>query len=132
MGVLALGSAHARPSARAPINMNGNFQVHVSAESPSNMSPNPSEVVSKVLEPQETFENTPLCPPKNSIKRGIGGIPDLFRVWNPRIFVTQGLMPSFGTLGQLLKLPPLFAQIQHSAVGRGVPDFFLIGIIIFL
>ena len=32
MGVLAPGSAHARPSARPPIDTSGNFQAHVSAE----------------------------------------------------------------------------------------------------
>ena len=31
-GVLAPGSAHARPSARPPIDMSGNFSPHVSAE----------------------------------------------------------------------------------------------------
>ena len=51
MGVLATGSAHARPSARPPIDMSGTFPVHMSAESPSNISPNPSEVISEVLEP---------------------------------------------------------------------------------
>ena len=38
MGVLAPGSAHARPSAQAPIDMSGNFPAHVSAESPSKFS----------------------------------------------------------------------------------------------
>ena len=51
MGVLAPGSAHARPSARHPIDTSGNFPAHVSAESPSNISPNPSEVISKASEP---------------------------------------------------------------------------------
>ena len=41
MGVLAPGSAHARPSARLPIDTSGNFPAHMSAESPSNISPNP-------------------------------------------------------------------------------------------
>ena len=50
MGVLAPGSAHVRPSARPPIDTSGNFPAHVSAESPSNISPNPSEVISEVLE----------------------------------------------------------------------------------
>ena len=50
-GVLAPGSAHAGPSARPPINMSGNFPAHVSAESPSNISPNPTEVISEVSEP---------------------------------------------------------------------------------
>ena len=51
MGVLTPGSAHARPSARPPINTSGNFPAHVSADSPSNISPNPSEVISEVSEP---------------------------------------------------------------------------------
>ena len=49
--VLAPGSAHARPSTRPPIDTSGNFPAHMSAESPSNISPNPSEVISKVSEP---------------------------------------------------------------------------------
>jgi hypothetical protein len=51
MGVLAPGSAHARPSAQPPIDVSGYFSAHVSAESPSNISPNPSEVISEVSEP---------------------------------------------------------------------------------
>ena len=51
MGVLVPGSAHARPSARTPIDTRENFPAHVSAESPSNISPNPSEVISEVSEP---------------------------------------------------------------------------------
>ena len=50
MGVLAPGFAHARPSAHPPIDSSGNFPAHVSAESSSNISPNPSEVISKVSE----------------------------------------------------------------------------------
>ena len=41
---------HARPSAQPPIDVSGNFPAPVSAESPSNISPNPSEVISKVSE----------------------------------------------------------------------------------
>jgi hypothetical protein len=51
MGVLAPRSAHARPSAQPPINVSGNFPAHMSAESPSIISPNPSEVISNVSEP---------------------------------------------------------------------------------
>ena len=40
-GVLAPGSAHARPSARPPLYMSGNFPANVSAESPSNIFPKP-------------------------------------------------------------------------------------------
>ena len=38
MGVLALGSSHAKPSTQPPIDMSGNFPAHVSAESPSKFS----------------------------------------------------------------------------------------------
>ena len=50
MGVLVPVSAHAGPSTQPPINMNGNFPAHVSAELPSNIFPNPSEVISEVSE----------------------------------------------------------------------------------
>ena len=50
MGVLAPGSAHAGPSAQPPIGTSGIFPVHGSVESPSNISPNPSEVIYKVSE----------------------------------------------------------------------------------
>ena len=43
--------AHARPSAQSPIDMSGNLQAHMSEKSPSNISPNPTEVISEVLEP---------------------------------------------------------------------------------
>jgi hypothetical protein len=55
MGVVAPGYAHARPSAQPPIDVSGTFPAHVSAESPSNMSPNPSEVIYKVSEPKDNF-----------------------------------------------------------------------------
>jgi hypothetical protein len=51
MGVFAPGSAHARPSAQPPIDTRGNFPAHMSEESPLNISPNPSEVISEVSEP---------------------------------------------------------------------------------
>ena len=63
MGVLAPGSAHARPSARPPISMSGNLLAHVSAESPSNISPNTSEVVSNVSEPYWNLKKKLTAPP---------------------------------------------------------------------
>ena len=41
MGVLAPGSAQARPSAQPPIDTSGNLSVHVSAKSTSNIFPQP-------------------------------------------------------------------------------------------
>ena len=40
MGVLAPRSAHVRPSAPPPIDASGNFLMHVSVDSPLNISPN--------------------------------------------------------------------------------------------
>ena len=59
IGVLALGSAHARPSTRPLINKSGILLAHVSAKSPWNISPNPSEVISKVSEPYDNFWKSP-------------------------------------------------------------------------
>ena len=50
MGVLAPVSAQAGPSAQPPIDVSGNFTVHVSAELPSNIFPNPSKVIYEVSE----------------------------------------------------------------------------------
>jgi hypothetical protein len=61
MGVLAPGSAHMRPLAQTPIDMSKKFPVHVSAESPSNISPNPSEVISigQLLKLKKKKKNAP-------------------------------------------------------------------------
>jgi hypothetical protein len=64
------------------------FSAHVSAESHLNSSPNPSEVISLVLEPLDKISKYPPFPPKNHIVRGLGGVPEFFLVWNPNIFVT--------------------------------------------
>ena len=50
MEVLARGAAHAIPSVWPPIDTSRNFLPHMSAHSPLNISPNPSEVISKVSE----------------------------------------------------------------------------------
>ena len=50
MGVLAPVSVHAGPSAQPPIVTSGIFPAHVSAESPSNISPNPLKFISEVSE----------------------------------------------------------------------------------
>ena len=50
MGVLAPVSAHMGPSAQPLIDVSRNFPAHVSAELPSNIFSNPSEVISEVLE----------------------------------------------------------------------------------
>ena len=51
MGVLAPRLRTLDVSARPPIDTSGNFMAHVSAESPLNIFPNLSEVISEVLEP---------------------------------------------------------------------------------
>ena len=50
-------SAHAWRSAQPTIGTSGIFPAHVSAESPSNISPNPAEVISEVSE----LYNKPSC-----------------------------------------------------------------------
>ena len=50
MVVLAPGSPHTGPSAQPPIDGSRNFSPHMSAESPSNIIPNPSKVISEVSE----------------------------------------------------------------------------------
>ena len=55
MGVLAPVSLHAGSSAQPPINVSGNFPPHVSAELPSNIFPNPLEVISEVSEVYNDF-----------------------------------------------------------------------------
>jgi hypothetical protein len=55
MRFLTPGYADTKPTAQSPIDTSGNFPVHVSAESPSNISPNPSEVISKVSEPYDNI-----------------------------------------------------------------------------
>ena len=48
--VLAPLSKRVGPSAQPPIGTSGDFPAHVSAESPSNIFHNPSEVISEVSE----------------------------------------------------------------------------------
>ena len=50
MGVLAPVSVHAGPSAQSPIGTSEIFSARMSAELPSNIFPNPSEVISEVSE----------------------------------------------------------------------------------
>ena len=50
---LALSSAHARPIAQLPINLSGNFIVHIPAKLPSNISLSPSKVISNVSAPYD-------------------------------------------------------------------------------
>jgi hypothetical protein len=76
MGVLARRLRMLEVSTRPPINTSGNFPVHVSAESPLNISPNLSEVISEVSEPYDNFSKYPPFPPKYVIVRGVGGSPN--------------------------------------------------------
>ena len=101
MGVLAPGSAQARPSAWPPIDTSGNFPAHVSAESPSNISPNPSEVISEVSEPYDNFWNfqkETLKKPKNAPPGGQGGSPNFGGGLVSPFFVRINPLWSFRTL----------------------------------
>ena len=55
MGVLAPRLRMLDGVARPPLDMSGNFSVHVSAKSPSNIYPNPSEDIHKVSEPYDNL-----------------------------------------------------------------------------
>ena len=65
MGVLTSGFVHARPSARPPINMRGNFPGHMSAESPSSITPNPQQFHQDFQSPPKKLQNT--LPVRNSL-----------------------------------------------------------------
>ena len=51
----AEGLAWADPGARTPIGASGNVSAYMSAKLPSNISPNPTEVITKVSEPYANF-----------------------------------------------------------------------------
>ena len=87
MGVLFSGSAHARPSALPPIDVaeisrRTCLQIHLQTSPPT-----PQKSYPKFRNPRTTFGNTPLCPSKYSIVRGVG-VPNFLGGWNPNIFVT--------------------------------------------
>jgi hypothetical protein len=63
-GVLAPRLRTIDVSARPHIDKSVNFLAHVSAESPLNISPNLSEVITEVLETYKNFTKYPPCPPK--------------------------------------------------------------------
>ena len=102
MAVLAPGSAHAKPSAQPPIDMSGNLLAHMSAESPSNISPNPSEVISEVSEPYCHFSKYPPFPPKNRIVRGVGGSLKVFWGWNPNILAAIAALYVTMSVGRMV------------------------------
>ena len=102
---------------QTPIDMSENLLAHMSAESPLNICPNFSEVISEVSEAYDNFSKYPPFCPIMSQCVGQRGSPNYFCYWNAHIFVTQGIMPCFRTLEQLFKIPPLSAQICHSTGG---------------
>ena len=102
MGVLAPVSVHAGPSAQPPINTSGNFPARVSAELPSNISPNPLEVISEVSElynkPFLDFLSLANFPVKIGLIGGKVGVPQFFFDWNLTIYVTWEPTQKLGTL----------------------------------
>ena len=69
MGVLAPGSAHARPSARPPIDTSGNFPAHVSAV---------------------TFLKFPRFPVKIGLFWVVGGVPEIIFLLESSYFCYLG------------------------------------------
>ena len=82
----------------APINTSGNFPGYMSAESPSNIFPNPQKSYPKFRNPRTIFDSA------------VGILLFLLEAhenfWNPTTF---------------LNLPPFSPKICHSAGGRGGP-----------
>ena len=79
MGVLAPGSAHARPSAQPPIDIRGNFPAPMFAEWPSNISPTPLKVESEVLVSHfGIYLKLAHFPVKIGLIEGVGGVPPKF------------------------------------------------------
>ena len=78
MGVLAPRMRTLDVSARPPIDTSGNFPAHVSAGSPSNISPNPS--YPKFQNPRTTFEifNNKKIKKLKTPPGGQGGSPNFF------------------------------------------------------
>ena len=66
MGVLAPRLRTLDVSARPPIDASENFPVHMSAETPLNISPNLSEVIFEVSDPYENFSKYPPFRPNMS------------------------------------------------------------------
>ena len=98
MGVLAPVSTHVGHSARTPIDTSGNFPAYVSAESPSNISPNLSEVISEVSELYGLswiyliLANFPV---KIGLIGGEVGVPEFFFDWNLPVCGTWEPMQKF-------------------------------------
>jgi hypothetical protein len=78
MGVLAPRPRMLDVSPHPPIDTSENFPAHVCAESPLNISPNLSEVISEVSEPLGNYSKCLPCPPKYVIVQGLGGVPQFF------------------------------------------------------
>ena len=103
MGVLTPMSTQVGPSAQPPIGTRGNFPARMSAESPSNISPDPSEVISEVSEIYDKpflniFEISRLSG-QNRVKWGGRGVPPQKNsYWNLTIYVPWESMQKFGTL----------------------------------
>ena len=71
--------AHARTSARPPIDMSGNFPAHVSAKSPSKISPKVFVTLGQL------FKIFPFSAQKSHSAGGRGSL-NFFGGWNPNIF----------------------------------------------
>ena len=106
--------------------MSGNFLAQMSAESPSNISPNPSEVISEVLEP--TIGPKPMVHVdwETTVNNSAGADGGLQSRLQTSPTAPHKSYPKFGTLGQLLKIPPLSPQNLHSVGGRRGPRVFFV------
>ena len=141
MGVLAPVSAHAGPSAQPPIGTSGNFLAHVSAESPSNASPNLSEVISEVSElydkPFLDIFDFSQFSGQNRVNWGGSGAPRFFFLLESSSLCYLGAHakicnPMLSLSGIYLKLAHFPVKIGLIGGVGGVPKFFYIGILSFM
>ena len=124
-------SAHAGPSAQPPIGTSGIFPANVSAELPSNISPNPSEVISKVPEVYDKSFRIYLkkanFPVKIGLIGGLRGVPEIFFQLESSYLCYLGAHVKIRDT--IISFPGIYLKIAHFPfkIGlirgvRGVPE----------
>ena len=117
------------PSTLAEIIRHTCLQSHLQRSPPT-----PQKSYLKFRNSRTTFENTPLCPPKYSIVRGVGGVPNFFQGVESSQFCYLGPHVKFLNPRTSFEMTPLFRPKMPQCGGVGwVSEFvLLIGILIFL
>ena len=103
-------SAHAGPSARTPISTSGNFPARVSAESPSNISPNPSRVISEVSE----LYDKPFLDIFDFSQSNFGTVGPILKIQKAKLVrMSPGLRPELPHLYNTLNVQHLVCTTSH-------------------